>query len=173
LRAHEAVNSVLAAGAVVVTGRVRGGAISAETFVRVKEAGSSAGVPTLLQAGEPLELPDLVQVQQAVMMQKLRRMAERGGVRDAFGSRGGARGKGGKLGRVQGALSHAELAQAAERAERRAQLQRSAFFELGAAHPGVELRIGQAQLVLDQLVRGVRYFLSTDTGQLSAERTTT
>ena len=172
LSVQEAVNSTLCGRTVIVTGRVRGGSAIAESAVKVKEAGSSAGITTLLQAGEPLELPDLEQVQRAVVMQKLRRMAERGGVRDAFGSRGDARGKGGKLGRVNAALSQDELAKLAERAERRTELQRSAYLELGTAHAGVELRIGAARLTLDQTVKNLRYFLSPETAQLSAERTT-
>jgi len=72
---------------VFVPGRLRGGSALAERSVVVKEAGTPSGTMTLLQAGEPLEPPDLGEVQRAVVMQKLRRMAERGGVRDAFGSR--------------------------------------------------------------------------------------
>jgi hypothetical protein len=171
LSVQEAVNSTLSARSLSVTGRIRGGSAIAETAVKVKEAGNAAGVATLLQAGEPLELPDLEQVQRAVVMQKLRRMAERGGVRDAFGSRGDARAKGGKLGRVSATLSQEELAKLAERAERRAELQRCASLELGTAHAGVELRIGAARLTLAQTVQGLRYFLSPETGQLTAERT--
>ena len=85
LRVQEAVNSQLRAQHVVVAGRLRGGAAIAERSLVVKEAGTVAGVATLLHAGEPLEITDLEDVQRAVVMQKLRRMAERGGVRDAFG----------------------------------------------------------------------------------------
>ena len=85
-------------------------------------------------------------------MQKLRRMAERGGVRDAFGSRGDARGKGGKLGRVGAALSSAELERRAALAARRHELAPLAFLEVGVAHPGVELCIGSARVLIDQRV---------------------
>lgn len=172
LRVQESVNSALHAEHVVITGRLRGGSAVAELSVQAKEAGTPGGTPTLLQAGEPIELPDLEQVQRAVVMQKLRRMAERGGVRDAFGSRGDARGKGGKLGRVNAALSHEELQQIADRAERRGRLQRAAFLELDLGHAGVELRIGAARLTLEQSVRGLRYRWDAETGQLRAERTT-
>ena len=63
LRAQEAVNSQLRGAQVVVTGRFRGGAATAEQRVSVKEAGTPAGTVTLLRAGEPLELPDLAEVQ--------------------------------------------------------------------------------------------------------------
>ena len=170
LRVQEAVNSRLSGADVFVLGRLRGGSALAEHCVVVKEAGTPSGTTTLLRAGEPLEPPDLGEVQRAVMMQKLRRMAERGGVRDAFGSRGDGRGKGGKLGRVSAALSAEELQARAELAQRRAELVRAAVIELGLAHAGVELRIGSARLNVEQAVRGLRYALSSETGQLVAER---
>ena len=141
----------------------------AEHSLIIKEAGTPAGTATLLHAGEPLELPDLAEVQRAVVMQKLRRMAERGGVRDAFGARGGSRGKGGKLGRLDAAWSAEELQERAEHARRRSELERSALVELGLAHQGVELRIGAARLNLQQSVRALRYTLDPETGQLRAE----
>ena len=172
LRAQEAVNSQLRGAEVVVTGRLRGGAATAERLVTVKEAGTPAGTETLVRAGEPLELPDLADVQRAVVMQKLRRMAERGGVRDAFGARGGGRAKGGKLGRVAAALSAEELQERAAYAERRAELEARAMVEVQLAHPGVELRIGNARHSLEQAQRGLRYVLDRETGQLRAERIT-
>ena len=170
LRVQEAVNSQLRGRQIVVTGRLRGGGATAEQRLSVKEAGTAAGSATLLRVGEPLELPDLAEVQRAVVMQKLRRMAERGGVREALGARGGARGKGGKLGRLDAAWSALELQERAAYAERRVALERSAVVELGLAHPGVELRIGSASLNLQQLARGLRYALDPETGQLCAER---
>jgi hypothetical protein len=170
LRVRDAVNSQLQAQQVIVSGRLRGGSTIGERSVIVKEAGAPSGTATLLRAGEPVELPALEDVQRAVTMQKLRRMAERGGVRDAFGSRGDARAKGGKMGRLNAALSAQELQERARYAERRAQLVRTAVIELGLAHPGVELRIGAARLGFEQTVRGLRYALSPETGQLVAER---
>jgi hypothetical protein len=115
----------------------------------------------------------LGEVQRAVMMQKLRRMAERGGVRDAFGGRAarGKGGKGGKLGRLNAAISAEELRERAEHAERRAAVERSAVIELGLGHAGVALCIGRAQLLLEQDARSLRYALDPETGQLRAERT--
>jgi uncharacterized protein len=170
LRVREAVNSQLHGRQVVVSGRLRGGAASAEHYLSVKEAGTPAGTATLLRAGEPLLLPDLADVQRAVVMQKLRRMAERGGVRDVFGARGGARAKGGKLGRLDAAWSAKELKERAAEAQHRAELERTAVVELGLSHPGVELRIGSARLNLQQGERGLRYALDLETGQLRAER---
>lgn len=171
LRVREAVNSRLVAREVVVTGRLRGGSAVAEVSVVVKEAGTAAGTPTLLQAAEPLALPDLQQLQRAVVMQKLRRMAERGGVREAVGSRGDGRARGGKLGRAVAALSAEQLAERARAAQERRALQRAAFVQVDLAHPGVELQIGAARLVLEQSVRGARYAWDAETGQLRAERT--
>ncbi len=171
LRVQEAVNSRLRGRQVVVTGRLRGGAAVAEHSLSVQEAGTPAGTPTVLHAGEPLELPDLADVQCAVVMQKLRRMAERGGVRDAFGARGGGRSKGGKLGRLDAAWSAEELAERAEHARRRGELERAAIVEVGTAHPGVELRIGAARLNLQEIARGMRYALDPETGQLRAQGT--
>ena len=170
LRVQEAVNSQLRGRQIVVTGRLRGGGATAEQRLSVKEAGTAAGSATLLRAGEPLELPDLAEVQRAVVMQKLRRMAERGGVREAPSPRGDSRGKGGKLGRLDAAWSALELQERAAYAERRTALERSAVVELGLGHPGVELRIGSARLNLQQLERGLRYALDPETGQLCAER---
>lgn len=170
LRVHEAVNSQLHGRQVVVTGRLRGGAASAERCLLVKEAGSPAGAATLLCAGQPLQLPDLADVQTAVLMQKLRRMAARGGVREALGARGGARGKGGKLGRLDAAWSADELKERVAEAQRRSELERTAVVELGSSHPGVELRIGRARLNLQQAERGLRYALDPETGQLKVER---
>ncbi len=53
-------------------------------------------------------------------------MAERGGVREALGARGEARGKGGKLGRLDAAWSAEELAERAAHAEKRAHCERTA-----------------------------------------------
>jgi hypothetical protein len=170
LRVQEAVNSQLHGQHVVVARRMRGGACVAERSLVVKEAGTPSGIATLLQAGEPLELPDLAEVQRAVVLQKLRRMAERGGVRDAFGSRGEARGKGGKLGRLNAALSAEQLAARAEHAQHRTQLERAAIVEVGIVHPGVEVRIGPAHVTFDQVVRGLRYALDPETAQLRAAR---
>lgn len=171
LRVREAVNSRLVARQVMVTGRMRGGSAVAELSVVVKEAGTAGGTPTLLQAAEPFELPDLQQVQRAVVMQKLRRMAERGGMREAVGSRGDGRARGGKLGRAVAALSAEQLAERARAAQERGALQRAAFVQVDLAHPGVELQIGAARLVLEQSVRGTRYAWDAETGQLRAERT--
>jgi hypothetical protein len=170
LRVQEAVNSQLRGRHVIVTGRLRGGAATAEGRLSVKEAGTVAGSTTVLRAGQPIELPDLADVQRAVVMQKLRRMAERGGVREALGARGGARAKGGKLGRLDAAWSAEQLEERAALAQQRTLLERSAVVEVDFAHPGVELRIGSARLGLQQVERGMRYALNPETGQLSAER---
>lgn len=173
LRVRESVNSELSARHVVVSGRLRGGKATAELSVQVKEAGTPSGASTELCAGEPVELPDLDHVQRAVTMQKLRRMAERGGVRDAFGNRGDARGKGGKVGRLAAALSGEALAHKAELAGRRHELCKLAFLEVAIAHPGVELRIGSARVVVEQRVVGLRYALNPETGQLTVGRIAT
>ena len=170
LRVKEAVNSQLQGRRVVVAGRLRGGVASAEQYLSVKEAGTPAGAATSLRAGEPLRLPDLAEVQRAVVMQKLRRMAERGGVREALGARGDSRAKGGKLGRLDATWSADELKERAVQAERRRELERAAVVELGLAHPGVELRIGSARLDVQQAERGLRYALDPETGRLKAER---
>jgi len=170
LRVQEAVNSQLQGRQVVITGRLRGGAASAERFLSVKEAGTPGGSVTLLRAGEALELPELAVVQQAVVMQKLRRMAERGGVREVTGVRGDARAKGGKLGRLDAAQSAEELERLTTQAAHRAELERNAVVELGSSHPGVELRIGAARVNLQGSERDMRYALDRETGQLRAER---
>jgi hypothetical protein len=170
LRVQEAVNSRLQGRQVLVTGRLRGGSACAEQSLKVKEAGTPAGTATTLRAGEPLNLPDLAEVQRAVLMQKLRRMAERGGVREVSGVRGGARAKGGKLGRLDAAWSAQELEERAAQAVERAELERAAVIELGLAHAGVELSIGSARLNLQGAERGLRYALDQETGQLRAER---
>lgn len=169
LRVQEAVNSQLQARQIIVTGRLRGGSALAETSLSVKEAGTPSGSATQLQAGEALQLPDLAEVQRAVVMQKLRRMAERGGVREVVGAR--ARVKGGKAGRAELARSAEELQALAARAELRAELERRAVVELGLGHPGVQVRIGKARLDLSEATRSMRYALDPESGQLRAERT--
>lgn len=170
VRVRDSVSSRLCGGQVLVSGRLRGGSALAETLVQVAEAGAPGGVATLLEAGQPCEPPALEQVQRAVLMQKLRRMAERGGVRDAFGSRGDARGKGAKLGRLDAALSSEQLAEQMKRAAERRRLQERASLEVGLAHPGVELRIGDAKLLVEQSVRHLRYTRDAETGAMRAER---
>jgi hypothetical protein len=170
VRVQEAVNSQLHGRQVVVSGRLRGGGASAEQFLSVKEAGTPAGTATSLRAGEPLRLPDLADVQRAVVMQKLRRMAERGGVREALGARGSGRAKGGKLGRLDAAWSADELAERAVQAVERTERERTAVVELGRSHAGVELRIGAARLSLQESEHALRYALDPETGQLRAER---
>jgi uncharacterized protein (DUF342 family) len=170
LTVNDSVNSLLQGRRVVVAGRMRGGVASAEERLVVEEAGTPHGTSTVLRAGEPLELPDLVEVQRAVVMQNLRRMAERRGVRESVGARGPARAKGGKLGRADAADAAAELRERAAFAARRAALERHAVIEVGLGHVGLELRIGAAHLCLEQPGRGLRYAQDPATGQLRVER---
>jgi hypothetical protein len=169
LTVQDAVNSQLRGRRVLVAGRMRGGIATAEQTLVVAEAGTPQGTATVLRAGEPLELPDLVEVQRAVLMQKLRRMAERGGVRESSGARGGARGKGGKVGRLDAADAAAELRERAAFAARRAALERHAVVEIGVSHVGVEVQIGAARVCLDRSGRGLRYTQDPATGQLCWE----
>jgi hypothetical protein len=170
IRVQESVNSRLCGQHVFVAGRLRGGAAIAGLSLVVKEAGALTGIATLLQAGEPLELPDLDVVQRTVVLQKFRRMAERGGVREVFVGRSEGPAKGGKLGRIDAAAAAAELKELAEHAAHRAELEKGAVIDVGLAHPGVEVRIGSAHLNFEQAVRDVRYALSAETGQLVAGR---
>jgi uncharacterized protein (DUF342 family) len=170
LRVRDSVSSRLCAERVLVSGRMRGGSAVAEAWVRVAEAGTETGLATRLEAGEPCEPPALERVQRAVVMQKLRRMAERGGVREAVGSRGEARGKGGKLGRVDAASAAQQIAERAARVAERRRLQALACLEVGLAHAGVELCIGDSRLVLEHGVRDLRYTRDAETGTLQASR---
>jgi hypothetical protein len=73
-------------------------------------------------------------------------------------------------GRAQAALSAEVTRDLAERAGRRRELSRTAFFDVGLAHPGVELCIAGARLTVQQKLRGLRYVWHSETGQLRAER---
>jgi len=71
---------------------------------------------------------------------------------------------------VSAALSAEELRARAEQAQRRAELARAAWIELGLAHEGVELRIGSARSTSSKPCAACVMLFSSETGQLVAER---
>jgi hypothetical protein len=162
LRLRDAVNSELCAESVHIAGRVRGGAATAERCVTAQEAGTASGVDTRLRAGVPLTVP-VAEAQRVIALGKAERIASRAGGRNAD------RNKGGKLGRARSELETQELRRRAERARRREALLDMAFIELGVAHPGVVIQIGDAELVVDRPTRSTRYSFDRETARVRAE----
>lgn len=168
LRLHDASSSELAARQIRVDARIRGGAAVAEERVAAREAGTSAGLPTTLTAGEPLERP-VLGVRRAVEAARTERIAAKmasARVRDPSG-----RLKGGKAGRIAATLAADDIARRIERLNRRAELSRTAVIEVsGIAHPGVLVCIGDDRLLLDAPESGVRFVLDRETHRIRRER---
>jgi hypothetical protein len=170
LAVGEAMHATLAARRIEIAGRLRGGRAQAEFSIMVKEAGSAQGTATELVAGEPLELP-VEAAQRELERSKAVRGARvssrpRGG---RFAERGKG-GKGGKGGRAQAELQAAEVERLAEQARRRTALRAIAFVQVGLAHPGVIIRVGDAKRTLDAEARASRFAIDRETNELSAKR---
>lgn len=143
LRLVEAVNSQLGAVRVEISRCFRGGSVVAEESIVVGEVGSPQGTPTLLAVG----------------------VAGAGArlVRPTTTERSSERGE-----RVEGSEDdELPLAVRIERLRRRKHLESIAHVDvLGVAHPGVVVRIGEQELVVNEPLRGVRFSLDPDTRQL-------
>ncbi len=164
IRLQESVNSRLEAVEIHSGGRIRGGSALSERRIIIKEAGAINGIDTRLTAGEPLESP-LAAAQRCITTAKAQRLSER--VR----GRSNDRNKSGKAGRAKAELGAAEVQRLAERAKRRESLLESASIQVTLAHPGVSIRIGNAQLTIDSAVRATRYSLDRETAVLRVEKT--
>ncbi|MBN1606582.1 MAG: DUF342 domain-containing protein [Polyangiaceae bacterium] len=163
LRLADAVNCELCAESVHIAGRVRGGSATAEQCVTAKEAGSASGVDTRLRAAMVLTSP-VFEARRAIAFGKAERFASRAGGRSAD------RNKGGKLGRVRVELEARELRRLADGAKRRQALLDAAFVEVGVAHPGVVIQIGDAQLSVDELTRNTRYSFDRGSARVRADK---
>ncbi|HEY5957728.1 MAG TPA: FapA family protein [Polyangiaceae bacterium] len=163
LQVQEAINSQLVAHEIRAERRLRGGCATAETRIIVNEVGAQSGISTRLAVGEPLTLP-IVEAKRAILAAKSARAALRRAGRD------NEREKGGKAGRARAALTADELQRAAEHAKRKESLLDSASVQVVLAHPGVEIRIGEAHVTLDAPARAARYSFDRDTGRLRCER---
>jgi uncharacterized protein (DUF342 family) len=163
LRVQESVNSRLVAAQIHASGRVRGGSAVAETRIVMKEAGAANGVDTRLAAGEPLELP-LAEARRLIATSRVARQSER------TRGRSDERGKGGKAGRARAELDASEVQRLALRAKRRDSLLESACIELGIAHPGVSIRIGDAHTTLDESTKSTRFYLDRESTTLRIEK---
>jgi hypothetical protein len=164
LHIEEAVNCQMQAERIEVKNRIRGGRAIAESQILVKEAGAPNGVDTWLMAGEPLELPTY-EAQRAIATMRSERhsMRARGGASD--------REKGGKIGRARAELDAAAVQRLAERARRREALIQTASIQIVMGHPGVGVRIGNAQLMLDEPARAVRISFDPETATLRVDKT--
>jgi uncharacterized protein (DUF342 family) len=168
LHIRDAVHARLFAPRIEVAGRLRGGVAAAESSAVVHEAGSPQGVATELAVAEPLELP----------IEAARRDLERAkavrGLGPGASQRRGAlteRGKGGKVGRAHAALRASDIERLARRAERRKVLASTAFVQVGLAHAGVLIRIGDQRLLLEHELRSHRFSLDLETRQIRTDRT--
>jgi hypothetical protein len=170
LKLEEAVACELSAERIQVTRCLRGGTAVAERSIVTYEAGSlHGGADTTLVAGVPLERP-LLEAQGALDIAKEQRMLE---LRADASGRGGARAKGGKLGRAHTELKRAEIERMVARAQRRELLLSTAHVHvLGVAHSGVAVCIGDARLLLDQPIQGARFSLDAETRLVRTERPT-
>jgi hypothetical protein len=162
---QESVNCQVVASRIQVSGRFRGGCATAEEQIIVKEAGAQHGTDTQLIAGEPLELP-ISEAQRLITVQKSQRSAER------MGGRSNDRAKGGKLGRLRLDLDGVNIKRLAERAQRRLVLLETASVQVNLAHPGVCVRIGEAQLTITEPVKFTRFVLEPGSSTLQSERFT-
>jgi uncharacterized protein (DUF342 family) len=162
---QESVHCRILAERVVVSGRLRGGSVVAESQIIIKEAGARNGTDTRLTVGEPLSLP-VIEAQRFIATQKTARLSER------VGGRSHDRSKGGKLGRVRVELQTKEVQRLAERALRRSKLLETASVQVNLAHPGVSIRIGKAEVTLDDVVKSTRFVLDRESANLRSERTT-
>lgn len=163
IQLREAINSRATAAELNATGRWRGGSVVAERRIIIQEAGAPNGIETRLAVGEPLELP-VSEAQRLIATVKAERAAAR------LGGRSDDRSKGGKAGRLRTDLDSQEIRRLAERAKRREQLLASAHIEITLAHPGVKIRIGDAQVILDEPVRSARYSLDGEHLTIRSEK---
>jgi len=163
LQLGEAVHAQIGAGQVEVSGKLRGGRTRAESSIIANEVGSPHGKETELAVAEPLELPIESALRGLDAAKALR--AAKPGFGDSRSGLGG-RDKGGKVGRVMAELQRAEIERLGARALRRAALSRIAFIQVGRAHPGVTVHIGDRKLSLESELRSTRFSLDGETGAL-------
>ncbi len=166
---ENAVNCELRAEDIKVTRALRGGSAVAERSVVTQEAGSPHGsTNTVLSAAVPLERP-VLDVQRGIGAAKAQRLSPQrsgGGLRSD-----GERNKGGKAARVGMGVQRSELERKVQRAERRELLLGTAHVMVsGVCHAGVVVEIGDARLVLDQELKGVRFSFDRETKKLRMER---
>ena len=164
----ELVNCEAAAGEIHLLqgrGHVLGGSLRARTRIAVLQAGSDAGVPTLLAAGDlTSESAELQRRDQQ------RDRAERNAKKALPRAFGPARG--GKLGRSQMAAVDAALTEKLALAARQREFLATATIEIrGAARAGVRIRFGTAERKLETTTTGVRFRWDASTGQITEEPT--
>jgi len=161
LRLGAGVHAKLAAQRVEISNKLRGGVTQAERGVLVGEAGSPQGVQTEVEAGIPLESP----------VETAQRALERAkAVRNVRPGARTERAKGEKLGRVQASLQAAEIQRLTQREQRRAELTKVAFIQIGVAYPGVIIRIADQRFVTDREIHGSRFSLDRETRALRLDK---
>jgi uncharacterized protein (DUF342 family) len=132
-------------------GCVLGGTLRARDAILVLQAGSESGVATLLSAADVAsESASLLRA--SAQLERTERLAQKASPRADGPMRGG------KLGREQTAAQDAALREKVALAQRQRELLTTARIEVrGVAHPGVRIRLGTAEHVLDSAVRAVRF----------------
>jgi len=132
-------------------GCVLGGTLRARDAILVLQAGSESGVATLLSAADVAsESANLLRA--SAQLERTERLAQKASPRTDGPMRGG------KLGREQTAAQDAALREKVALAQRQRELLTTARIEVrGVAHPGVRIRLGNAEHVLDSAVRAVRF----------------
>ena len=171
LEVIDAVNSELSAVNIHVEHSVRGGRAAAEVGLVTRDAGTPAATAdTVLEAGVPRAEPE-ADARCMIEAAKAQRMA----ARRPPGRSGAAldRAKGGKLARELAGVRELKMARTIERAERMAALLPGAFIEVhGHAHPGVDVRIGTARLLLESTLHAVRFTLEPEGETIRTEAAT-
>jgi len=171
LEVSDAVNAKLSAVHVRIEHSLRGGHAAVEIGLVTRDAGTSTAIAdTIIEAGVPREDP-AADARVLLVAAKAQRM----GARLVPGPRAGIgeRGKGGRLARELGAVRETELARKIERAERIAALLPRAFVEIrGSAHAGVDVRIGEARLLLQETAHNVRFTLDVENQTIRSEGVT-
>jgi hypothetical protein len=165
---NDAVNSELSAVEIRIGRSLRGGRAAVERGLVTRDAGTPSGTtPTIIEAGVPRQEAQ-ADARSVLTAAKASRMAARRQPASRGPHAGGA--ASGKLARELIEATRGILARKIHHAERMAALGPTAFIEVrGAAYAGVEVRIGDARLQLDDTVRRVRFTLDVQHRTIRAE----
>ena len=164
----DAVNSELSAVQIRIERSLRGGRAVVEVGLVTRDAGTpTATAETVIEAAVPREHAE-TDARRAFEAAQARRRVARRTQRPPAGT--ADRAKGGKLARNLADVQSSELARKIERAERVDALLPQAFIEVrGTAHPGVQVRIGQARLLLQDTTHNVRFTLDLERQTIRTE----
>lgn len=132
-------------------GCVLGGSLRARDKIAVIQAGAESGAPTLLAAADlASESAEILRLNS--QLDRAERLAHKAAPRAMGPARGG------KVGREQTAAQDAALREKVALAQRQREILATAAIEVqGVAYPGVRVRMGSSERVVEAATRGVRY----------------